>query len=86
MYSYTIQASKQSGETFVIEWDGDTIHGLCGPLDPREQEQAVQDLTDAGSFEYNYAEDGEAIPASPDDWQYPVATYDPNTEGPGGAA
>lgn len=78
MYTYTIQASKQSGETFVIEWDGDDIHGLCGPLDPNEREQAARDIESAGSFEYDAAGD---MGTTPDDWQFPVASYDPNTAG-----
>lgn len=77
MYTYSIQNAKPSGETFAIEWDGDDIHGLCGPLDPLEKEQAIRDIKDAGSFDYDTDVDG--IGDTPDDWGFPLAAYDPNT-------
>ncbi len=80
MYTYTIQSAKSSGEMFVIEWNGDTIHGLCGPLSGEERDQAIQDIQFAPGFEYDYSEDGEMLPSTVNDWQPPKAVYDPVDE------
>lgn len=75
MNTYTIQQSAQSGETFVIQWDGDRATGICGPLDPFERDQAVRDIRDAGSFEYEPFQGDD----SPNAWQFPIASHDPGT-------
>lgn len=75
MYTYSIQSYRtQTGDNYVIEWDGDEIHGMCGPLTTAETEQAIRDIKDAGSFEYDYEVGGRG-----DDLGFPLATYDPNT-------
>ncbi len=76
MYTYTIQNAKPSGETFVIEWNGDTIHGLCGPLSGEEIGQAIRDIQFAPGFEFD--PDVAGIDDSPDGWGYPTAVYDPS--------
>lgn len=76
MYTYTIQHARPSGEAYVIEWDGEDINGICGPLDPHELKQAIRDIKDAGSFEYQPNDFG----TTPDDWGFPVASYDPNED------
>ena len=32
MYTYTIQRHQPSGETYLLQWIGDEIQSVCGPL------------------------------------------------------
>ena len=73
--TYAVQNAKPSGETFVVEYDADNeAVAICGPLTTEEREQAIRDVADAASFEFEPIEPGSW------EWGFPVATWDPNTD------
>lgn len=74
MYTYSVQQHRTSGEVYVIRWDGERIHGVCGPLTSEQVFLAVYDVEDAPAFDY---EAPGAMGAAPQDWLPPLACHDP---------
>lgn len=78
MYTYSIH--RTSGETFAVEWDGDTLHAVCGPLDADDRAEAIRDIRSAADWDYGYSDgwDQDELDAFDADLGWTLASYDPN--------
>ena len=74
MYTYTLQTLTPSGDVFVVEWDGDTIHGSYGPLHHTETDAIVVNPETMTGYEFT-SDDNDYLSGS--EWGYPLASYDP---------
>lgn len=80
MNTYAIQQHKITGETYALEYDqgGDTIVGMCGPLATVEVDELLTMMDTAPHWHYEPTDSDGLGKDGLVEWQYPIATYDPN--------
>ena len=76
MYTYTLQRHNPSGEVYLLQWIGDEIQAVCGPLHHSDWSNdgghTVSALFDPYEAECNPAD---AEWANAQAWQYPLKSW-----------